>query len=55
MATLEITQKVQDEYGTLKRYAKIKELDYRLLRQVVLGKKVSKKCVEALKKDGFIQ
>ncbi|MDD4506224.1 MAG: hypothetical protein PHE60_07630 [Sulfurospirillaceae bacterium] len=55
MATLEITQKVKDEYGTLKHYAKIKELDYRLLRQVALGKKVSKKCVEALKKDGFIQ
>lgn len=55
MATLEITQKVQDEFGTLKRYAKLRNLDYRLLRQVVLGLKVSKKCVEALKKDGFIQ
>lgn len=55
MATLEITQKVKDEYGTLIRYAKLRNLDYRLLRQVARGMKVSKKCVEVLKKDGFMQ
>lgn len=54
MAKLEITEKIREQYGTLKHYAKIRGLHYDLLRQVSQGHKVSKACVEALKKDGII-
>lgn len=55
MAKLEITEKIREQYGTLKHYAKIHGLHYELLKQVAQGLKVSKACVAQLKKDGFMQ
>jgi len=50
-----LSEKIRYEYGTLKCYARKKNLNYGVLRAVINGCGKSKKVENQLIKDGFLK
>lgn len=51
-----ITERIKNQYGSLKHYAKCKNINYGSLRNYVTGKRPDLVTIEKiLKEDGFIK
>lgn len=52
---MSLTAKIKSRYGTLKHYAKLRNLNYKSLRSYVSGVTALKTIEKQLIKDGFIK
>ncbi len=50
-----ITNKIKNEYGTVKHFCKIKGISYRSMYEIMQGVNKSKACVDALLEHKFIK
>jgi len=51
----EITNRIKEDYGTLKRYARIKGMSYSTLKQAIVYQSNYKTATKILIQDGYMQ